>query len=184
MFFRHRQGDPTSRQDGVTIVELLVVMILIGVLTAIAIPIFANQRTSAHNATLKRDLHNTARAVESWYAAGYQNSTATDVSGNGAQYMYMSSNGDSTVWPYRVEVGTAGFPTPTPVTRNSGLGVRVFDSQGGYCIIGVRKGSDYQYGVSGASWTGWDNLLFYDSLLGGVKKRSQLTATGACQYFR
>lgn len=182
--YRHRLAGAPNRQDGVTMIELLVVVLLLGVLTAIAVPVFANQRTSSNNAVLKRDLHNTARSVESWYAAGYQNTDATDISGNGSNYMYMSSNGDVLVWPFRVETGTAGFPMPMPITKKSGIGVRVFSGQGGYCIIGARKGSDFQYGISGTGWTGWDDLLFYDSLLGGVKKRSELTAAGACQVFR
>lgn len=47
-----------SRDSGFTVLELLVVMIVIGVLAAIAVPTFLNQRQRARDLTLKGDMHN------------------------------------------------------------------------------------------------------------------------------
>ena len=57
---------PTGRADaGFTIIELLVVVvIIIGILAGIAIPIFLNQRSTAHGASVESDLRNIAAEIE------------------------------------------------------------------------------------------------------------------------
>jgi prepilin-type N-terminal cleavage/methylation domain-containing protein len=57
-----------SIRKGFTIVELLIVVIIIGVLAAIAIPRFIDSKRRAYEATMKSDLRNMVPSAESRFA--------------------------------------------------------------------------------------------------------------------
>jgi type IV pilus assembly protein PilA len=54
-----------DKDSGFTLIELLVVIIIIGILAAIAIPVFLNQRQKGYRADMKSALKNAATGVES-----------------------------------------------------------------------------------------------------------------------
>jgi type IV pilus assembly protein PilA len=66
MLARIRKAQEES-EGGFTLIELLVVMIIIGILAAIAIPVFLNQRKSGYDAGAKSDARNAATAEETYY---------------------------------------------------------------------------------------------------------------------
>src|SRR5512143_2400378 len=57
-----------NTRKGFTLIELLIVVVIIGILAAIAIPKFASTKEKAYLATMKSDLRNLATAQEGYFA--------------------------------------------------------------------------------------------------------------------
>jgi type IV pilus assembly protein PilA len=77
---------------GFTLIELLIVVVIIGILAAIAIPKFAGTKERSYVATMKSDLHNLITTQEAYLAD------------NGAYYSGAVPN--LAVLPYRPSTGT------------------------------------------------------------------------------
>lgn len=55
-------------RKGFTLIELLIVVVIIGILAAIAIPKFSNTKEKAYMAAMKSDLRNLVTAEEAFFA--------------------------------------------------------------------------------------------------------------------
>ncbi len=73
-------------RKGFTLIELLIVVVIIGILAAIAIPKFANTKEKAYLASMKSDLRNMATTEEAYFADNqtYTGGTGSNTSGGTA----------------------------------------------------------------------------------------------------
>ena len=78
-----------QNKKGFTLIELLIVVVIIGILAAIAIPKFANTKEKAYVASMKSDLRNLITAQEAYFSDN--NSTyAASIAAMGTNYQASS----------------------------------------------------------------------------------------------
>ena len=97
-------------KKGFTLIELLIVVVIIGILAAIAIPKFANTKSKAYITAMKSDLRNLVTAEEAFFADSssytsnvsslkYQNSTGVNTPTIVAPGGYWTATVDHTQLP-------------------------------------------------------------------------------------
>jgi type IV pilus assembly protein PilA len=75
-----------EKDKGFTLVELLVVMIIIGILAAIAIPVFMNQREKARDTAARSDVSTLGKEIATYYVDAQDALAAGDVTITDGQY--------------------------------------------------------------------------------------------------
>ncbi|WP_019874589.1 type II secretion system protein [Sporichthya polymorpha] len=80
MYTALRKSLNRENDKGFTLIELLVVIVIIGILAAVAIPIFLNQRKKAADASVKSDVRSVATALET----AFTDNAAYPAAGTGA----------------------------------------------------------------------------------------------------
>jgi type IV pilus assembly protein PilA len=112
-------------EDGFTLIEVLVVIIIIGILAAIAIPVFLNQRQKGYDATAKSDLRNLANFEEIYLNDSGRYGTIAEIQSS-EQGLAVSSSVTLTVVDY---VGHNGYCLSA--TRAGSPRTWYYDSQAG-----------------------------------------------------
>lgn len=141
MLSRLRKHD---EDQGFTLIELLVVIIIIGILAAIAIPVFLNQRNNAYTAAAESDLKSAAAAEESAL-------TSTDLyvaTASLATYGYKQSPSDNyTTTPAVTFLTSAGASSGT--ATNQGFCIQATAASGVVVVYNSQTGGLKKTGDSG-----------------------------------
>src|SRR5436309_15970410 len=88
----HLGGVSEMNREGFTLIELLIVVVIIGILAAIAIPKFANTKEKAYIASMKSDLRNLVTAEEAYFADSVKYTAAYGAGG----INFVQSTGNTT----------------------------------------------------------------------------------------
>ena len=94
-----------KREGGFTLIELLIVIAIIGILAAIAIPQFNQYKARAYDTASKADLHNIYLACKAYWSDTGSDQSCSETEAGGANYGFgpspsvvVSASGDETGW--------------------------------------------------------------------------------------
>lgn len=154
-------------ESGFTLIEILVVVLIIGILTAIAVPVFLNQRKTALDAQLQSDMKSVAAWMETYKAknpnAQYPRIAKSWYGPAGGQTNYSN-------WPTDLYLSNAtGIITSDSSESQAYFGGNTAAVGAGFCIEGQVLNSNYD--LTNASG---GKRMWYNSLKGGFTDSCRL----------
>ncbi|MDR1393135.1 MAG: type II secretion system GspH family protein [Bifidobacteriaceae bacterium] len=116
-----------EKDEGFSLVELLIVVIIMGILAAVAIPLFMQQRAKAEDSAARADARTLANEVSTYWADHAVGAASPDITYASGQYT----------------IGPAGDTTTTPASKNitasgyvvSGTGATGTEERQTWCVF-------------------------------------------------
>jgi len=155
---------PVARQAGFTLIELMIVVAIIGILAAIAIPQFSAYRQQAFNAAAESNLRNMITAEETYFVDNnYSYLAVAATEGPGPAGALPSTTASS-----GVGLVVIAFPPPTPINyvafTGHRLGTRVYGADNAVGMqwrnvaAGLNPSTDAQAAANLLPLVGWNPL--------------------------
>lgn len=110
----------TTEQSGFTLIELLIVVVIIGILAAIAIPKFTSAREKAFISASKTDLRNLANLQELYYNDNYSYSSDLNAVGFTASEGVTITVAEADNLGWSATATHSGLPTTTCAIYHGG----------------------------------------------------------------
>ena len=111
-----------KREGGFTLIELLIVIAIIGILAAIAIPQFNQYKARAYDTASKADLHNIYLACKAYWSDTGSDQSCSETEAGGPNYGFapspgvtVSASGNETDWSATAKHASSS----TTVTMNA-----------------------------------------------------------------
>lgn len=153
-----------DNEDGFTLMEILVVILIIGILSAIAIPVYMNQKKKAVDAQLQSEMRQVVQYMETW-----------KIDNPGVAYPRMANgwkSGTSVIssnWPSELKISeNVQIITSDSSTFSGYYGGKNAPAGDGYCVEGQATNSNFLLNDN-------NQRLWYSSLKGGFTDRCTLT---------
>jgi type IV pilus assembly protein PilA len=109
-----------SMKKGFTLIELLIVVVIIGILAAVAIPKFSNTKQRASRSAGIADMRNLATAQEGFFADSNRYAAIADTGSGAGKMNFTPSNGNTALTLTANTTGWSGVVT-IPGTQTCGI---------------------------------------------------------------
>lgn len=165
-----------EREEGLTILELLVVVTIITIITAIAIPVFSVQRKKAADSSVRSDLQSVAQTFYAWQASGNKsNADFHAMAGNKVAVIAKHPESPALEGTMLRWNDVSGFPVDVSRSNSVEVVVRADPTrEGTFCLVATGANSQWNYIPGSGMQMNYDKILYFDSAAGGIKTMQQL----------